>query len=135
MRAHASRYDAPPPFDTGGARRRSMTTDTPTDLETPRDLASLVAYQDGTIVSRTLVKAPEGTVTLFAFDAGQALSEHTAPFDALLHLVDGRATVTVGGDEHDVATGAIIRLPANVPHAVSAPERFKMLLIMIRSPG
>ena len=96
-------------------------------------LAALVEYQDGAVVSRTLLKRAGGTITLFAFDEGQALSEHTAPFDALVHVLDGRASITIGGAAHDVAAGQIIRLPANVPHALSAVERFKMLLIMIRA--
>jgi len=103
-------------------------------IESPTVLADLVAYQDGSIVSQTLVKEKTGTVTLFAFDQGEALSEHTAPFDALLHVVDGEATVSIDGQPHAVAAGAIIRLPANVPHAVEATQRFKMLLIMIRTP-
>ena len=99
----------------------------------PTDAAELVAYQGGAVVSRTLVKKPVGTVTLFAFDAGQGLSEHTAPYDALVHVLDGRASVSIGGHPHDVAAGQILLLPANVPHALHAPERFKMLLTMIRA--
>ena len=94
--------------------------------------AELVAYQDGSVVSRTLVKKPAGTVTAFAFEAGQGLSEHAAPYDALVHVIDGRATITVGGSPCEVATGEMLMLPANVPHALHAPQRFKMLLIMIR---
>ena len=103
-------------------------------IDTPTELSNLVEYQDGSVVSQTLVKAKTGTVTAFAFDKGEGLSEHTAPFDALLQIIDGRATITVGGDVHAVAAGEIIRLPANIPHAVQATERFKMLLIMIREP-
>ena len=94
--------------------------------------AELVAYQDGSVVSRTLVKKPAGTVTAFAFDAGQGLSEHAAPYDALVHVIDGRATITVGGAPREVAAGEMLMLPGNVPHALHAPQRFKMLLIMIR---
>ena len=95
-------------------------------------LASLVGYAADAIVSRTLVDKAAGTVTVFAFDAGQRLSEHTAPFDALVQVVDGTGVITVDGEEHAVAAGEVILMPANVPHAVRADERFKMLLTMIR---
>lgn len=101
--------------------------------EAPRVLSDLVAYQEGAIVSRTLVNKQGGSVTLFAFDAGQNLSEHTAPYDALVYVLDGEADVTIAGNTHRVRSGEAILLPANVPHAVDAPERFKMLLVMIRS--
>jgi len=97
------------------------------------DLASLVAYQEGSVVSRTLVDDRAGTVTLFAFDEGQSLSEHTAPYNALLHVLDGEALVTIAGNESRVAAGEAILLPAGQPHAVRAPRRFKMLLTMVRS--
>jgi quercetin dioxygenase-like cupin family protein len=93
----------------------------------------LVAYQDGAVVSRTLIKRAGGTMTLFAFDEGQALSEHTAPFDAIAHVLDGEASITVAGTPETVKAGQFILLPANQPHAVSAVTRFKMLLTMIRS--
>ena len=96
-------------------------------------LANLVDYGDGAVVSRTLLKSKSGTITLFAFDAGQGLSEHTAPFDALVQVVDGVGRFTVGGHEHEVGVGQALLMPANVPHAVRADERFKMLLTMIRS--
>ncbi len=96
-------------------------------------LADLVTYQDGAVVSRTILKKEAGNVTLFAFDRGQALSEHTVPYDALVHVVDGRAEITVGGKPNTLARGDVIVMPANVPHAVKAPERFKMLLIMLRA--
>jgi quercetin dioxygenase-like cupin family protein len=99
----------------------------------PFDAAGLVSYQAGAVVSRTLVKKPAGTVTLFAFDQGQELSEHTAPYDALVHVLDGKARITIAADAHEVATGQMLLLPANVPHALTAVERFKMLLIMIRA--
>lgn len=99
------------------------------------ELASLVAYQEGSVVSRTLVEDRAGTVTLFAFDEGQALSEHTAPFDALLHVLDGEALVTITGGESRLSAGEAIILPAGKPHAVRAPRRFKMLLTMVRSTG
>lgn len=96
-------------------------------------LTSLAAYQEGSVVSRTLIDDRAGTVTLFAFDAGQGLSEHTAPFRALLHVLEGEARVTVAGSESRVAAGEAILLPAGKPHAVRAEEPFKMVLTMIRS--
>ena len=98
----------------------------------PADLAALVDYADGAVVSRTLLKKNTGTLTLFAFDRDQGLSEHTAPFDATVLVLDGRAELTIGGETREVAAGQLTIMPANVPHAVRAPERFKMLLIMIR---
>jgi quercetin dioxygenase-like cupin family protein len=102
-------------------------------IDTPRDLVDLVQYQEGAIVSRVLAKDSSGTVTAFAFDAGQDLSEHTTPFDALLYLFDGTATITIAGTSHQLNCSQIIRLPARVPHAVKAVDRFKMLLVMLRS--
>lgn len=99
----------------------------------PVRLAELAAYQEGAVVSRTLVNQKTGTMTLFAFDAGQSLSEHTAPFDALAEVLEGEAEIVIGGRPHRLAGGDIILMPANVPHAVRAQTRFKMLLIMIRS--
>ena len=93
----------------------------------------LAAYQDGAVVSRTLVKRGGGTVTLFAFDEGQSLSEHTAPFDAIAHVLEGEALITIAGVPLTVPAGDIVLMPANQPHAVAAPMRFKMLLTMIRS--
>ena len=83
-------------------------------------------------MSNTLVKKEKGTVTLFAFDAGEGLSEHTAPFDALVQVVDGEADVSVGAEKHQVSKGEVLLLPADIPHAVQATQRFKMLLTMIR---
>ena len=100
----------------------------------PVELASLVAYQDGSVVSRTLVEDRAGTITVFAFDAGEGLSEHTAPYDALVLVLDGEALVRVGGTESRVAAGGAILLPAGKPHALRAAQRFKMLLTMIRVP-
>lgn len=97
------------------------------------DLADLVEYQDGTVVSRTLVKKPTGTVTLFAFDAGQELSEHTSPFDALLQVLDGEVEVTISGSPLRLSGGQMIIMPAEKPHAVRATGRVKMVLVMIRS--
>ena len=96
-------------------------------------LGSLVTYQDGAVVSRTLIEDKAGTVTLFAFDADQGLSEHTAPYDALLHLLEGEAIVTVAGAESHLEAGEAILLPAGKPHAIRASKRFKMLLTMVRS--
>jgi quercetin dioxygenase-like cupin family protein len=98
-----------------------------------RDLAGLIDYQEGSIVSRQLAKTPGGSVTVFAFDAGEALSEHTTPHEALLQVVHGAARVEIEGTAHRVGSGQIIRLPGGVPHAVQADERFKMLLVMVRS--
>jgi quercetin dioxygenase-like cupin family protein len=92
----------------------------------------LVAYQDGSIVSKVLLKQKGGNVTLFAFDAGQDLSEHTAPFDAMASILDGEAEITIGGQPHVVRTGETIIMPANIPHALKAVSRFKMMLTMIR---
>ncbi|MBI5708820.1 MAG: cupin domain-containing protein [Candidatus Eisenbacteria bacterium] len=96
-------------------------------------MADLVAYQVDSVVSRTVVKKPAGTITVFAFDRGQALSEHSAPFDALVQVLDGRAEITIAGEPFAVAAGELLLLPANRPHAVRAAERFKMVLTMIRS--
>jgi len=96
-------------------------------------LANLVSYQDGAVVSRQIVKAEAGNITLFAFDAGQELSEHTAPFDALVHLLDGAAEVSISGAPFSLGEGDAIILPAGQPHALKATERFKMLLTMIRA--
>jgi quercetin dioxygenase-like cupin family protein len=96
-------------------------------------LADLVGYQEGAIVSRTLVSRPTGTVTLFAFDVGQGLSEHTAPYDALAEVLEGDAEITVSGKLLPTRAGEAVLMPANQPHALKAATRFKMLLTMIRS--
>ena len=96
-------------------------------------LTDLLQYQDGSIVSRVLLKNKGGTVTLFAFDPGEGLSEHTAPFEALVLVIDGEAEVEIAGKAYNVKTGETITLPANIPHAVRAATRFKMLLTMIRA--
>ncbi len=96
-------------------------------------LAELAAYQEASVVSRQITKAEAGNVTLFAFDAGQELSEHTAPFDALLHVLDGEAQVRISGKDYALRAGEAILMPADEPHAVKAPKRFKMLLTMIRA--
>ena len=96
-------------------------------------LVDLVEYQGGAVVSRTVVKKKVGTVTLFAFDRGQGLSEHTAPFDAMVCVLDGEAEIIISGEAHRLKQGEAIVMPADEPHALKAVERFKMLLIMIRS--
>jgi quercetin dioxygenase-like cupin family protein len=97
------------------------------------DLNNLIAYQEGSVVSKTLVDRGIGTITLFSFDAGQGLSEHTAPFDAFVQVVDGEAEITISGVARTVRAGEIIIMPADQPHALRARERFKMLLVMIRA--
>jgi len=97
------------------------------------NIAELVSYQDGSVVSRQITKADAGNVTLFAFDKDQELSEHTAPFDALVHVLDGDAEVRISGKAFNLGTGDAIVMPANEPHALKASTRFKMLLTMIRN--
>lgn len=97
------------------------------------NLAAAVAYQEGSVVSRTVVDKKVGTVTLFAFAAGQGLSEHTAPFDAVVQVIDGEAQVNVAGTDYRVGTGEMIIMPANHPHSLRATVPFKMMLIMIRA--
>jgi quercetin dioxygenase-like cupin family protein len=96
-------------------------------------LTDLLHYQSGSVVSRVLLKNKGGTVTLFAFSKGEGLSEHTAPFDALVQVIDGEANIYIAGEEFRVGAGEVITLPANRPHAVTALTDFKMLLIMIRA--
>ena len=95
--------------------------------------ADLIEYQDGSVVSREIIKKDTGTVTIFAFDKGEGLSEHSAPFDAMVQIVDGTALITIGGEENTVKKGQMIIMPANVPHALHAVEKYKMILTMIRS--
>ena len=95
-------------------------------------LADLVNYQRDSVVSKEIIKKEAGTVTLFAFDKGQGLSEHTAPFDAFVHVMDGRAEVKISGRPFPIEKGEMIIMPANEPHAVSAVEKFKMLLVLIK---
>lgn len=109
------------------------TAATPELRDHPRALANLVATAEGGIVSRTLVENEAGTITLFAFDAGQGLSEHTAPFDAFVQVIEGAAEFVIGGRTHAVHAGEAILMPAGVPHAVRAARRFKMLLTMLRA--
>jgi quercetin dioxygenase-like cupin family protein len=113
--------------------RRNTMGDAENRLVSITKIADAVTYQAGSIVSREIVNRPTGTVTLFAFDAGQGLSEHTAPFDALVHVVDGEADITISGKKYHLAQGEMIVMPANEPHALKAEKPFKMLLVMIRS--
>jgi quercetin dioxygenase-like cupin family protein len=103
-------------------------------LSRPRDIASLLDYQDGSVVSRTLIVKPTGTLTLFAFDEGEGLGEHSTPHDAMVQVLDGTVEVSIGGTPHRVGAGEGLLLPANISHALTAVTRFKMLLTMIREP-
>ena len=105
----------------------------PSVPENPCEVADLVQYQAGSVVSRTILKKEKGNVTVFAFDEGQGLSEHTAPFDALVYLIDGTADVTLLGKTHRLGRGEMIRMPAHQPHSLKAVKRFKMMLTMIKS--
>jgi len=98
-----------------------------------QNLQKLVEYSDDSIVSKTILDKKAGTITLFAFDKGQKLSEHTAPYDAVVQILDGKAVLTIGGEDVEVTSGQIIIMPGNVPHTVTAQEKFKMLLTMIRT--
>lgn len=118
--------DAAPTGETHASAERALPP------ATPMRLATLVDYAAGAVVSRTLVKGKAGTVTLFSFDAGQGLSEHSAPFDALVQVIEGEVDLTIGGERVRAAAGETVVMPANIPHAVQAAGRFKMLLTMIR---
>ena len=96
------------------------------------NLAGMVAYQEGSVVSRTLIDKKVGTVTLFAFAVGQGLSEHTAPFDAMVYLLDGEADVSISGKPYHLKNGDMLIMPANKPHALKATRAFKMLLVMVK---
>jgi len=110
-----------------------MTTEKEGLMAKALPLTDLVSYQEGSVVSRTLVDKKVGTVTVFAFAAGEGLSEHTAPFDAFVQIIDGAAEITIDGSIHLVHAGQMIIMPANRPHALRATRQFKMLLVMIRS--
>jgi quercetin dioxygenase-like cupin family protein len=99
----------------------------------PKKAIELVNYQDGAVVSREILKKPSGNVTLFAFDEGQGLSEHTAPFDALVQVLEGEAEISIASQPHRVAGGEVILMPAGQSHALKALQRFKMILTMLRS--
>ncbi len=113
----------------------SSTTTTPSQIAgaQPVSLSSLINYQEGSVVSRVILKREKGNVTLFAFDEGQGLSEHTSPFDALVQAVEGEAEITVAGQPIALKLGQVVLLPAEKPHAVKAITRFKMVLTKIRS--
>ena len=110
-----------------------MNNNNQTIIGQPFNIKDQVTYQPGSVVSRTLIDKKISTLTLFAFDAGQGLSEHTAPFDAVVEILDGTAVVTINGATHQVQAGEMIIMPANLPHSLKAEERFKMLLVMIRA--
>ncbi|HMQ67362.1 MAG TPA: cupin domain-containing protein [Ignavibacteria bacterium] len=97
-----------------------------------KNLEALTEYQTDSVVSKTITGKKNGTVTLFAFDKGQGLSEHTAPFDAMVYIADGEAKITLDGTHSDIKKGEFVILPANIPHAVFAKEKFKMMLVMIK---
>jgi quercetin dioxygenase-like cupin family protein len=99
----------------------------------PIRLEDLIEYQEGAVVSREIIRKETGTVTIFAFDKGEGLSEHTAPFDAMVQVIDGRAEITISGNKNLVDDGDMIIMPANDPHALHAVGKFKMVLTMIRS--
>ncbi len=106
----------------------------PNSLKTQAtNLVNLIDYQEGSVVSRTLIDKKVGTLTLFAFDEGQGLSEHTSPFDAFVYILDGKAEVLISSKAHSVGTGKMIIMPANEPHSLKALEKFKMMLVMIRA--
>ncbi len=97
------------------------------------NLGSMLDYQENSVVSRALINKDVGTVTLFSFDKGEGLSEHTAPFDALVYVFDGEAEIIISNEKFKLKNGQMIIMPANEPHALNAPEKFKMMLIMIKS--
>jgi quercetin dioxygenase-like cupin family protein len=96
-------------------------------------MADLINYQPGSVVSREIIRKETGTVTIFAFDKGEGLSEHTAPFDAMVQIIDGKAEIIISGQKNLLETGEMIIMPANEPHALNAVEKYKMILTMIRS--
>jgi quercetin dioxygenase-like cupin family protein len=111
----------------------AMSEKTSTPKGTAFNLENHIEYAAGSVVSKTLIKKEIGNITLFAFDQGQGLSEHTAPFDAVVHILDGTAEITIGGQPQMVNAGEMLIMPANISHALQAKQRFKMLLVMIRS--
>ena len=97
------------------------------------NLKEYIDYQEGSVVSKMLINKPEGSITIFAFDKGEGLSEHTTPFDAFVYLIEGKAEITISGKSHVLEGGQMIIMPANEPHALKALERYKMMLVMIKS--
>jgi len=109
-----------------------MTTNTTFATATVFNIAQQIDYADGGVVSKQVSKNQAGNISLFSFDKGQGLSEHSAPFDAIVQIIDGEAEIIIGGNSHNVKAGELIIMPANVPHALNAVGRFKMLLTMIK---
>ncbi|UCH21907.1 MAG: cupin domain-containing protein [Deltaproteobacteria bacterium] len=109
-----------------------MENNTETEKGIPFDLADHVTYAIGSIVSKTLLKKDTGNITLFSFDKGQGLSEHTSPYDAVVYILDGQAEIALGGKTQTVKAGEMLIMPADIPHGLQAESQFKMLLIMIR---
>lgn len=107
--------------------------DTEKIIEKVNKITGLIDYQEGSVVSRTIIKKETGTVTVFAFDEGQGLSEHTAPFDAMVYVVDGEVEIKISGQPHKLVEGEMIIMPAGKPHSLKAIKQFKMLLVMIKS--
>lgn len=103
------------------------------NLNESNKISDLIEYQKDSVVSKTLIKKEKGTITIFAFDKEQGLSEHTAPFDALVQVVDGKADILLNGQSNIVSKGEMIIMPANIPHALKAIEKFKMMLVMIKA--
>jgi len=106
-----------------------------TDSVSPKveKVKDMIVYQEGAVVSRTIIDKPVGTVTLFAFDEGEGLSEHTTPYDAMVHILDGEVEITIGGEPYSLGDGEMIVMPADIPHALRAVTRYKMLLTMVRA--
>ncbi|MDP2873929.1 MAG: cupin domain-containing protein [bacterium] len=102
-------------------------------MDGSQSITQQVNFQEGSVVSKEIINKPTGTITLFAFDKDQGLSEHTAPYDALVIITEGVAEITVSGIKHEVKTGEMLLMPANAPHALKAPQPFKMILTMIKS--
>jgi quercetin dioxygenase-like cupin family protein len=96
-------------------------------------IADLIDYQEGAVVSNEIIRKETGTVTIFAFDQGEGLSEHTAPFDAMVQIIDGEAEITIANDKNHLKAGDMIIMPANIPHALHAVQKYKMILTMIKS--
>lgn len=111
---------------------RKIKSDSSLVPSVPYDIKSLTDYTNDSIVSRTITNNKSGTMTIFSFDAGQGLSEHSAPYDAIVQIIDGRALLTIGGKQIKASSGELVLMPADIPHAVFAEERFKMLLTMIK---
>ena len=105
----------------------------PEILAKTMNMGEMLSYQQGAVVSRTLIKKDNGTVTVFAFDKGEGLSEHTAPYDAMVYILDGEAEIRISGKSNSVKSGEMIIMPANEPHSLKAITNFKMLLVMIKS--